>query len=292
MAITPLIIAASPRLASWLPEKSQGLSPDDEAHASSLQLQNHVVICGYGLNGRNVAHTLSKVGIPFVVLEMNPVTVREERKRGVPILFGDCSREAVLEHAGIEHAKSLVLAISDPATTRRAVQAARSMSAHLHILVRTRYISDVDDLRKLGANEIVPEELETSIEIFARLLEHYDVPRNLVWDLVDQLRRDHYEVLRDHRHSLSRVQLPPEVLSQLDVELVALRSESPAIGLRLADVNLRATTGATVIAVRRGADMLTNPGPDLIFQERDVAILLGDRSQLDKAILSLDPTLA
>jgi CPA2 family monovalent cation:H+ antiporter-2 len=166
------------------------------------------------------------------------------------------------------------------------------MNAQAHIIVRTRYISDVDDLRKLGANEIVPEELETSIEIFARLLEHYDVPRNLVWDFVDQLRRDHYEALRDNRHSLSRVQLPTEVLSQLDVELVALRAESPAIQRRLAEVNLRAETGATLIAVRRGVDTLSNPGPEFVFQLRDVAILLGDRPQLDRALLLLDPTLA
>lgn len=294
MAITPLVIAAAPWLASWLPEGKGGfgLTPDDEGQAAGLHLQDHVIICGYGVNGRNVAHTLKKVGIPFVVLEMNPVTVREERRAGVPILFGDCSREAVLEHAGIHQARAMVVAISDPATSRRAVQVARALSSRLHLLVRTRYITDVEPLRKLGADEIVPEELETSIEIFARLLEHYDVPRNTIWECVEQLRRDHYEALRDDHHALTRVQLPAQVLSQIDVELVSIREGSPAVDKRLTDINLRAETGATLIAVRRGQDMLSNPGPDFSFQLRDVAILMGDRQQLDRALLALDPSLA
>lgn len=293
MAITPLLIAGAPKLACWLPEgKGSGLSPEDEALAKDLKLNDHVIICGYGLNGRNVAHTLKQVEIPFVILEVNPVTVREERRAGVPILFGDCSREAVLEHAGIHHARALVLAISDPATSRRAVQVARSMSPTLHILVRTRYIGDVEPLRKLGADEIVPEELETSVEMFARLLEHYDVPRNIIWDFVESLRRDHYGALRDDRHALSRVQLPSEVLSQIDIELIAIRESSPAVDKRLAEINLRAETGATLIAVRRGAEMMSNPGPDFAFRARDVAILMGSRQQLDQALLALDPTLA
>lgn len=294
MAVTPLMIAAAPRIASWFPERKgySGLSEDDEAQAASWQLKDHVIICGYGLNGRNVAHTLRKVDIPYIVLEMNPVTVREERRAGVPILFGDCSRDMVLEHAGIHHARAMVLAISDPSISRRAVQVARAMNRSLHILVRTRYISDVESLRKLGADEIVPEELETSIEVFARLLEHYDVPRNIIWEFVESLRRDHYEALRDTHHALTRVQMPSEVLSQVDIELIAIRENSPAVDRRLAEINLRAETGATLIAVRRGSEMMSNPGPDFAFQSRDVAILMGHRQQLDKALLALDPSLA
>jgi CPA2 family monovalent cation:H+ antiporter-2 len=293
MAITPLVIAAAPKIACYLPEgKTATLPPEDAEVAASLHLDRHVIVCGFGVNGRNVAHTLRETDIPFVVLEMNPVTVREERRAGVPILFGDCSREPVLEHAGIHQAKAMVVAISDPSTTRRAVQIARAMNPKLHILVRTRYMTDVDDLRELGASEIVPEELETSIEVFARLLEHYEVPRNLIWEFVERLRRDHYEALRDDRHAMSRVQMPIEILSQLDVELISIRDSSPAIGQRLDQINLRAETGATLVAVRRGSEMVTNPGPDFVFAARDVAILTGDRKQLDQALFVLDPSLA
>lgn len=293
MALTPAFIALGPRWTERLP--NLGLWGERAREQSELPantvLDQHVIICGYGLNGRNVARTLREVEIPYVVLEMNPITVREQRKAGEPIMFGDCSRDSVLEHAGIHQAKALVLAISDPSTARRAVHVARAMNHKLHILVRTRYIADVEDLRKLGANEIVPEELETSIEIFARLLAHYEVPRNLIWDFVERLRRDHYERLRDDRHTMTRVQLPMEVFSQLDVDLISVRRESPAVGKKLSEINLRAETGTTLIAVRRGKQLLTNPGPEFVFEASDIAILLGDRGQLDRALLVFDPTL-
>jgi CPA2 family monovalent cation:H+ antiporter-2 len=288
MALTPLLIAVAPWIVARLPDWTGMRQPaDDGAEA----LSGHVIICGYGVNGRNVARTLRDVDISYAVLEMNPVTVRHERSAGEPIYFGDCSREAVLRHVGIEAANTLVVAISDPATTQRAVQLARHLNPGLHIIVRTRYLTDVDLLRRLGANEIIPEELETSIEIFARVLDRYSVPRNLILDLVDRLRRDHYGILRDLAHSPTKVELPLDVISRLDVELCSLRHESPAVGRSLAEINLRADTGATVIGVRRGKEMLANPGPDFRFAANDIALLLGDRPQLDRALCTLDPSL-
>jgi CPA2 family monovalent cation:H+ antiporter-2 len=238
-----------------------------------------------------VARTVRDIDIPYVVLELNPVTVRQCRAAGVPIHFGDCSRPVVLEHMGIHTANTRVMDISDPATTRRAVQVARSLNPKLHIIVRTRYLTDVEDLRRLGADEIIPEELETSVEIFARVLARYGVPRNLILDVVDRLRRDHYGVLRDLGHSPTKVELPMDVLDQLEVELCLLKPDSPAVGKSLAETRLRAETGATVIGVRRGRETLANPGPDFSFQGDDTVILLGDRPQLDRALMALDPSL-
>lgn len=294
MVFTPALIGFGPKLVEWLPKSGapRNWFADDEEAQGHAALSGHVIICGYGINGRNVARILSDINIPFVVLEMNPITVRAQRKLGVPIYFGDCSRAAVLEYAGVHNASALMVAISDPATTRRAVQTARMLNPQLHILVRTRYLLDVEDLRKLGADEIVPEELETSLEIFARLLEHYHVPRNLIWDYVERLRSDHYGALRDERRISNRVQLPTEVLSQVDFELCSIRENSPVVGQTLATLNLRANTGATVIAVRRAGETVTNPGPNFAFVVQDIAILLGERTQLDQAILALDPSLA
>jgi CPA2 family monovalent cation:H+ antiporter-2 len=171
------------------------------------------------------------------------------------------------------------------------VLVARQLNPQIHIVVRTRYLAEVDDLRRLGANEIIPEEFETSIEIFARVLSRYGVPRNMILDLVDRLRRGHYGVMRDQGHSPTQVELPWEVLSQLDVEMCALKGGGPAVGRSLAEINLRAETGVTVIGVRRNSEMTANPSPDYRFEAGDILILLGDRLQLDRAILTLDPTL-
>ncbi|MDL5504075.1 MAG: NAD-binding protein, partial [Candidatus Methanoperedens sp.] len=112
--------------------------------------------------GRNVSRVLSASGIPFVVLEMNPETVRNEKKRGVPIFYGDASKEAMLEHVNLIGALSIVIAISDAAATRRIVEMARRLNPSVYIIARTRYMKEVNPLYSLGANDVIPEEFETS----------------------------------------------------------------------------------------------------------------------------------
>lgn len=293
IALTPLLIARGPRLADIcdrlpLPARWRlGLRALPE---EKITARNHVIIAGYGLNGRNLARVLKVVDIDYVVLELNPETVRQARRQGEPIYYGDCARPAVLEHLGIHAARLLVIAISDPATSRRAVQIARQLNPRLHIIVRTRYFSEVEELRLLGANVIIPEEFETSVEIFARVLAQYDVPRNLILDLIERIRKEHYEVLRDVQLPAARVELPYDVLEQIEMDSCLIRPGSPAVGHTVGELQLRTVTGATLMAVRRNGQLLLNPGPNLAFQEGDLALLIGDRPQVDRALCLLDPT--
>ena len=163
------------------------------------------------------------------------------------------------------------------------------MNPELHVIVRTRYVGEVEELRSLGASEIIPEEFETSVEIFARVLENYHVPRNLVLDLIDRIRHDHYEVLRE-RHSPARLELPIDVFEDLAVETCLLRPDSPPLGKSLKDLDLRRVSGAMVIAVKRGDRRIVNPQADFQFAEGDTLFMLGDSSQLAQAIAFLDPT--
>lgn len=294
MALTPLIIAAGPRLLERLPADARrpgrrSLFTGPEPHDERTPLRDHVIIAGYGVNGRNVARVLRDVRIPYAVLEMNPATVREAGSRGEPIYFGDCSRRALLEHLRVEDARLLVIAISDPTATRLAVQTARRLNPNLHIVVRTHYLAEVDELRMLGADEIIPEEFETSVEIFSRVLAEYQVPRNMILDLIDRVRRDQYEILRQHRPLSPERDLPLDVLSGAEVGSVLLRDDSPAVGKTIGELNLRATTGATVIAVRRREHLTANPGPQHRFEAGDVVLLIGDRSQVRRAVEVLDP---
>jgi CPA2 family monovalent cation:H+ antiporter-2 len=186
----------------------------------------------------------------------------------------------------------LVVAISDPASSRRAVQLARKLNPRMHILVRTRYLAEVPELRRLGANAIIPEEFETSVEIFSRVLREYEVPRNLILNLVERVRGDHYEVLRDLSISAMKVVLPHrDVLERLETGSCWISDKSPVVGKSLGELRLRAVTGATLVAVRREGKLLLNPGPELQFQADDIAVLIGDQSQVNKALCVLDPTL-
>lgn len=295
MALTPLLIAGGPLLADRLTSIpaldrwARGrFEPETKTAAGGLS--DHVIIVGYGLGGRNLARVLRSVEIPYVILELNPDSVRRLQGLGEPIQYGDGTRPDVLHHAGIERAKALVLVTSDGAATRRAVQLARRLNPNLHIVARTRYATQIDELRALGADEIIPEDFVSSVEIFARVLREYHVPRNQILDLIDRIRSDQYEALRGLRPAKLNL-LQQEIADQAEVETCLIRPDSPASGRTVSQLDLRASTGATLIAVRRAGRLLTNPDAGLTLQEGDVAVLFGDREQVDKASTLLDPAM-
>lgn len=294
MTLTPWALQYSGRIASWFPDWSGWRSEDLEVpsdldegdgHAPAA---GHVIIAGYGINGRNVAHVLRDIDVPFVVIELNPVTVRHLRRQGEPIFYGDCSRAPVLEHLGVAQARLMVIAISDPEISRRSVKIARQLNPNLHIIVRTRYVAEVEELRRLGADEIIPEEFETSVEIFARVLHHYQVPRNVVLDLIERIRRDHYEVLRE-TDSPVQLELPVNLLDELQVESCLLRDDSPAVGKDLRELDLRNVAGTTVIAVQRGQQRIVNPPPTTRLEAGDIVFVIGDGPELQRSLVLLAP---
>jgi len=124
------------------------------------QLNNHVIIVGFGLNGRNLARVLRETGIRYVVIEMNPQTVKSEKIKGENIIFGDASRREILNSAGVKNASVIVFAFSDPEGLKRSLRLVKEINPGIHTIVRTRFVSEIDDLAVLGADEIIPEEFD------------------------------------------------------------------------------------------------------------------------------------
>ena len=156
-----------------------------------------MIVAGYGMNGKNLARVLRSTHVPYVVVDLNDAMVREGREAGEPIYYGDVNNPEILDRVGVGRARMLVLAISDPMATRRAVAVARRANPGLYILVRTRYVADVDDLIALGANAVIPEEFETSVEIFSRALREYHVPDHVIRQQEELIRSGTYRILRE-----------------------------------------------------------------------------------------------
>jgi len=294
MVLTPFILRASPRISSWMSSKKllerlDRMRKKAAREGFPSRREGHVIIIGFGLNGRNLAEVLKESSVPYVVLELNNYTVLEMKKKGEPIFYGDGTSPEILHKLGIATARMLVVAISDPSSTRRIVQVARKENARLYIIVRTRYTAEVEDLLKLGANEVIPEEFETSIEIFAKVLHHYQVPKNVLIEQIEKIRSGSYEVLR--RVELPSKNLPEkcEILTDIDTETYLVNDRSNASGRSIKKLEIRSTTGATVIAVKRGNEIIPSPGLEFVFTPGDIIYLIGSKESLSKAFALLEP---
>ncbi len=205
-----------------------------------------------------------------------------------PIYYGDGTSIEILHKLGILSAKVLVVAISDAAATRRIVQIARKENPELHIIVRTQYVAEVDQLIDSGANEVIPEEFETSVEIFSRVLHHYHTPRNVISAHIENIRKDCYSVLRGIALPQKGLTERQELLKGMETETYLIRGTSGAVGLSLRELNLRVETGATIIAVKRKDMVHHNPSSDFVLKEGDILLFIGKKEDIDRAVGYMD----
>jgi CPA2 family monovalent cation:H+ antiporter-2 len=290
MAATSFSIAASPHIADNVmklpipPIFKKGLASRRISYLpdTNVKLEDHLVIVGFGFNGKTIAQAAKAAGISYVVIESNPQSVRAGLAEGERIFYGDASQEAVLEHASINNARVLIIGISDAPATRRVTGMARTMNPNIHIIARTRYLQEVEPLYELGADEVIPEEFETSVEIFVRLLRHYLVPEDQIRGFIADVRSDRYEMLRTlspERFSLGR---PEFDIPDLGIVSVRVPSEGEAAGKTLRELGLRQRFGLTVLAIRRGPEVMANPDGDVTLLEGDILVLMGKHENLEK----------
>jgi CPA2 family monovalent cation:H+ antiporter-2 len=287
MAATPFIIAAAPRMADsilrlpFVPVRlKSGLKVEDDNDENIKGIKGHLIIVGYGVNGRNVARAAKFANIPFEVIELNPSTVKQEKAKGEPIFFGDASQEVVLEHACVKDALVIVVTLPNPADIRRIIQVARKLNPHIHIIIRSRYIGEMQDFFKLGADEVIPEEFETSIEIFTRVLAKYLVPREEIEKMVATVRSDGYNMFRGlsvagENYSNLSVSVPQVNISSMHVCINA-----PVAGKTVADADFQSKFGVSLLAVSRGNQSISNPPPTFRLQENDILFFLGPNEKI------------
>ena len=287
MGLTPLCLKiAAPvadRVVGFLPAaltRGKGVLARRE---HKMTVTDHVVIVGYGLNGRNLARVLKHFKIDHVVIETNPFTVKTEKKKGTPIIFGDGSGSEILTHANIDRARIIVIAISDAASSRRIAAQARRMNPRIHVIVRTRYILEMEPLYKLGVNEVIPEEFETSIEILSRVLRKYLLSHDEIERCVSEVRGDSYEMFRTMSRRHSHAVGISGFLTGAELGTFRVGPASPLVGHSLRDGILRDRSGATLLMIKRGNDVIPNPDPVWEIRENDLVLILGTPEQLAAA---------
>ncbi len=285
MVVTPGLMGVSPKLANFV---GRLFSPCTNSvsvkKTGSNDLQDHLIIVGFGIGGRYLAQTAKESGIPYVILEMNPDTVRRFRSKE-PIYHGDASHPSVLKHFGVDKARVLAVVISDTVAARSVATNARKLNSSLHLVVRTRFLGEVQALKALGADDVIPEDFETAIEIFTRVLGYYLIPRQAIERFVQRIRTENYEMTRGL--SLYSTNLPlvtEEVLGGLEVTACTLEPFSMIAGKRLLDTELRSKYGVTVVGIKRKDQMIASPSGEEELIPGDILFLFGNTTGVSNSL--------
>ena len=280
MILTPTVMEAAPKVASFV-SRYLHLPIDEEAAAQKDEsLKDHLIIVGFGVGGKHLARTAREAGIPYVILEMNPDTVSRYGGKE-PIHGGDASKPLVLEHFGIRNARVIAVVISDPSAVRAITAVARKLNPKVHIVVRTRFLGEVDALRRLGANDVIPEDFETSIEVFSRVLGYYLVPRQTIERFVNSIRHEYYNMARQLRMTgMDLPSLADEVLTGLEVVACKVEPGCALDGKRLTDTSLRRKYGVTVVGIRHAGQIIPSPGGDASLHGDDTVFLFASPASL------------
>ncbi len=281
LAGTPLLVLMGNTVAARL---RGGIA--DEVSAQPHR-SGHILIVGYGLNGQNVARVLFQTGVPHILLDEDPHRVEEARAAGSAAMVADAGDPDALESADIATALAMVVAISDPDGSRRIVQVSRRLNPGLHILVRTRYVSEVERLRALGANEVIPEEFETSLEIVTRLMRVLSVPGNLVAAQLRLLRDEGYRMLRDPALRAAEGRRLSAVLTAGTSQTFLVMPDTAADGKTIEELGIADDHVAIPAMLRDGAPISPAP-PDNPLRAGDTLFLVGAHEDLLRVVDRLE----
>ena len=281
MIATPLIAGRAgnwaARLAGLFGRSVEDMHP--ELHERTANLTGHVLIAGYGLSGRNVGQVLRRFDIPHLYVELNAENVSRGRRVGEFVVYGDVTSGEVLHELGIDRARALVLAINDPAALARTISVARQSNPDLYILARTRYVAELEPLCTLGADEVIPDEFEASLQLGANLMRRFSLNEGRILHVLSELRQQHYA-------SLMGADAPLHGLSVLEggqLDYLAVPDDSPGLGRSLAEIDLRNSTGVTVVGAIRQERTIYSPSGAFRIEPGDTLMLLGSREDLRRA---------
>lgn len=287
MILTPFVIIFSENIADKVLGVKRKLGLKRDLDSSGIEeivaprLENHLVIIGYGSNGSNLVKAAMASNIPFIVIETNAEIVKREKAKGLPIIFGDATNDHILETVHLSRARAAVIAISKNTETQNIIKNIRSISDSLYLVVRTRYVKETSELLALGADEVIPEEFETSIQIFEHILHNFLVPEGDIVQLIHKVRADNYQMFKGELKSPKTYRTSE--LADFNIKSLRMGSDSNKfLGKPLSELNLRALYGINILAIKRKDKLLESLQPDEIIRQGDIIYIQGDQSKIEE----------
>lgn len=277
MSITPFIIMISKPVANLMlklpipPLLVNGLFPLQDIDVP--EMQNHIVLIGKDSRSLNLSRMANRMKLPYVSIVFDPADARKRQLKGESVIYGDALNEPILRKAHTQTAEIVVISIGETITALGIISKVRELNRHAHIIVRSKYVSNIEDFYQMGANQVIPEEFETAIELFERVLKKLLIPKGEIEAAISRIRDDNYGIFleKEENDSVTLTDMIP------DVEIVAVKASNYQIfpGNSLKEISLRKLYGLTVVAVKREGEILENPGAGFIFESDDIVYVLG-----------------
>jgi CPA2 family monovalent cation:H+ antiporter-2 len=285
MVLSPLILNNNKRVARLLLRErapAPTASEREDAATGQIARREHVILCGFGRVGQNVARVLESQGFEYIALDLDPARIRAARQAGDPVVFGDSADEELLATAGVANASAVVISFSDPATSIGILRSVRRLRPEVPVLVRTRDDARIQELQDAGATDVVPETFEASLMLVSHVLMLLQVPVASVVRTVGDIRNNRYTVLRnivgrgesrpvdersEHREEIKSVVVPPGAW---------------AVGRTLGEVRHRGIE-VTFTGVRRQGILGREPAGDTVLRDGDIVVIYGQPEELERA---------
>ena len=285
MVLSPLIIRHNRRITRVILRETG--NPQTEAMRQERVTlaaadREHVVICGFGRVGQNIARVLEQSGFEYIALDVDSYRIRAGRQAGDPVVYGDAGQVKVLENVGLAHASVVVITFANPDVALRILRAVRELRADVPILVRTQDDTKLTELQAAGATEVVPETFEASLMLLSHLLLLVKLPVGAVIRTVNDIRSHRYSMLRQYFRDDYAEHLDQTHAFREELHSVILPPHAWAVGRSITDLKERGSE-VTVNAVRRDGIVGRDPGPDTVFKEGDVVVVYGTPEAVEHA---------
>lgn len=285
MALTPFLIHFSPVLVNAVSRLNlpmvlrEGLFPLKEIDIPDFS--NHLVIIGKDPSALKLSLMARNNNLRHISIVFDPSLAREKMNSGDLVVYGDAVNEPVLRKAHVDTADIVVVSVGSIVPSLAIIEKIRHLNNSAYILVRSALITNVDQLYKAGADQVVPEKLELAIDLFNRVLLRRLVPQKEVNQIISHIRSTSLGEYggKDLIHQ-------PSIFDEFtDINITALHVESgsDADGRSLVEIDLRKRTGVTLLAVRRGNEVLEHPHPGTILHGGDITYVLGNPEQINMA---------